>query len=158
MVYIPEKDSSFDILELIEKQDLLDFHRQTLNLYCRLAAHGNQKVAHILCSHVDEDQIMHGVKSQCKSFNKFDIKNANSTISDLSGPIRQGIHDFLIAVHLKTHSAARQSTSNEYIIPLNSNLYGKDVFDPESEGRYPHVFGPTMCILPVMKSEPVRKE
>jgi hypothetical protein len=77
---------------------------------------------------------------------------------DLSGPIRQGIHDFLIAVHLKTHASARQSTATEYIIPLGSNVYGKDVFDPESEGRYPHVLGLTSCILPVMKAEPIRQE
>lgn len=67
MVYIPEKDSSLDILELIENPELLSFHHQTLNLYCKLASHGNQKVAHTLCSHVDEDQITFGVKSHCKS-------------------------------------------------------------------------------------------
>lgn len=76
----------------------------------------------------------------------------------MSGEIRQGIHDFLIAVHFKTHAAARQSTSNEYIIPLNSALYGKDVFDPESENRYPHILGPSACILPEMKAEPIRRE
>lgn len=43
-VYVPEKDESFDILEMIEKPMFLDFHRQTLNLYCKLASHGNQKV------------------------------------------------------------------------------------------------------------------
>ncbi|KAK5964813.1 SPRY domain protein, partial [Trichostrongylus colubriformis] len=36
-VYVPEKDESFDILEIIEKPIFLDFHRQTLNLYCKLA-------------------------------------------------------------------------------------------------------------------------
>lgn len=47
MVYIPERDESVDILELIEKPDLLSFHARTLNLYCKLAAHGNQKVVKI---------------------------------------------------------------------------------------------------------------
>uniref|UniRef100_A0A183D6N2 B30.2/SPRY domain-containing protein n=1 Tax=Gongylonema pulchrum TaxID=637853 RepID=A0A183D6N2_9BILA len=65
-IYVPEKDMSYDVLEMIEHDDLLAFHRQTLNLYCKLAAHGNQKVAHILCSHVDEDQIMYAIKSHCK--------------------------------------------------------------------------------------------
>lgn len=65
-IYVPEKDTSYDVLEMIEHNDFLTFHRQTLNLYCKLAAHGNQKVAHILCSHVDEDQIMYAVKSHCK--------------------------------------------------------------------------------------------
>lgn len=77
---------------------------------------------------------------------------------DLSGPMRQGVHDFLIAVHLKTHSAARQSTSYEYIIPLNADLYNKDVFDPETENRYPHVLGPSACILPIMKAESIRQK
>lgn len=66
MVHVPERDMSYDMLELIEYQDLLVFHRQTLNLYCKLAAHGNQKVAHILCMHVDEDQLMYAVKNHCK--------------------------------------------------------------------------------------------
>ncbi|KAI6237110.1 hypothetical protein M3Y95_00230500 [Aphelenchoides besseyi] len=140
MVYSPERDASLDILELIENPELLDFHRQTLNLYCRLAAHGNQRVGHILCTHVDEDQIMYGVKSHY-----------------LSGDIRQGLTDFLIAVYLQTHASARQSTANEYIIPLVPELYGKDVFDTETEGRYPHVLGTSTCILPVMKSEPLRE-
>ena len=66
MIYAPERDASLDVLELIENPDLLTFHRQTLNLYCRLASHGNQRVAHMLCAHVDEMQIMYGVQSHCK--------------------------------------------------------------------------------------------
>uniref|UniRef100_A0AC34QR18 Ryanodine receptor n=1 Tax=Panagrolaimus sp. JU765 TaxID=591449 RepID=A0AC34QR18_9BILA len=139
MVYVPEKDLSYDMLELIEKTDLLQFHRQTLDLYCKLAAHGNHRVAHVLCSHVDEDQIMYAVKNHY-----------------LSGPIRQGLHDFLIAVHLKTHADARQSTAQEYVIPLVDELTGKNVFDPDNEGRYPQILGPAVSILPTMKSEPVK--
>lgn len=67
-IYVPEKGMSYDILEMIEHPDYLAFHRQTLNLYCKLAAHGNQKVAHTLCSHVNEDQIVYAVKSQCTFF------------------------------------------------------------------------------------------
>ncbi|CAD5230370.1 unnamed protein product [Bursaphelenchus xylophilus] len=141
MLYIPEKDAAVDILELIEMPDLLTFHRQTLNLYCRLASHGNQKVAHILCTHVDEDQLMYGVKSHF-----------------MSGPIRQGVHDFIIAVHLQTHAAARLSTSKEYVVPLVPELSGMDVFDSEAEGRYPHILGSTVSILPVMKYEEIRSD
>lgn len=65
MVYIPENDSSLDILELIEKTDLLKFHSRTLNLYCKLASHGNQQVAHTLCAHIDENQLIYAVKSHC---------------------------------------------------------------------------------------------
>ncbi|TKR86982.1 hypothetical protein L596_011471 [Steinernema carpocapsae] len=139
-VYVPEKDMSYDVLEMIEKPEHLTFHRQTLNLYCKLASHGNQKVAHILCQHVDEDQIMYAVKSHY-----------------LSGQMRQGFHDFLIAVHLKTHTDARLSTSREYVIPLLPSLCEKNVFDPESENRYPQILGSTVSIRPIMKSEDVRK-
>ncbi|VDM52160.1 unnamed protein product [Angiostrongylus costaricensis] len=138
-IYVPEKDESFDILEMIEKPIFLDFHRQTLNLYCKLASHGNQKVAHILCRHVDEDQIMYAVKSHY-----------------LSGPMRQGYHDLLIAIHLQTHASARQSMSKEYVIPLCDQLRNQNVFDPDSENRYPQIMGETYSMLPVMVAEPVR--
>uniref|UniRef100_A0A0M3HKH6 ANK_REP_REGION domain-containing protein n=1 Tax=Ascaris lumbricoides TaxID=6252 RepID=A0A0M3HKH6_ASCLU len=65
---------SYDILEIIEQPAYLAFHRQTLNLYCKLAAHGNQKVAHILCGHVGEDQLMYAVKSHCKLSSSICIK------------------------------------------------------------------------------------
>ena len=71
--------------------------------------------------------------------------------------MRQGLHDFLIAVHLKTHADARQTTAQEYVIPLIDDLTGKNVFDPENEGRYPHILGSAYSILPVMKSEAVKK-
>ncbi|VDN03294.1 unnamed protein product [Thelazia callipaeda] len=116
-IYVPEKDVSYDVLEMIEHSDFLAFHRQTLNLYCKLAAHGNQKVAHILCSHVDEDQIMYAVKSHY-----------------LSGPLRQGFHDFLIAVHLRTYEDARHSGAH----------------DPENESRFPQILGPTISIRPMV--------
>ncbi|VDK67237.1 unnamed protein product [Onchocerca ochengi] len=139
-IYVPEKDTSYDILEMIERNDFLVFHRQTLNLYCKLAAHGNQKVAHILCSHVDEDQIMYAVKSHY-----------------FSGPLRQGFHDFLIAVHLRTYVDARQSTSHEYVIPLTQSLEIKNVFQTENESRFPQILGPTISIRPVtVRSEVCR--
>uniref|UniRef100_A0A915DIR8 B30.2/SPRY domain-containing protein n=1 Tax=Ditylenchus dipsaci TaxID=166011 RepID=A0A915DIR8_9BILA len=105
MVYIPERDSSLDILELIENTELLTFHSQTLDLYCKLTSHGNQKVAHTLCAHVDEEQLMYAVKSHY-----------------LSGPMRQGFYNFLNAVHLKTHADARLSTYKEYVLPLVADL------------------------------------
>ncbi|VDK18241.1 unnamed protein product [Anisakis simplex] len=132
-VYVPEKDMSFDILEMIEKPNYLQFHRQTLNLYCKLAAHGNQKVAHILCGHVDEDQIMYAIKNHY-----------------LSGPMRQGFHDFLIAVHLKTHVDARISAAHEYVVPLVPELTTKNVFNPSSEDRFPQICGKSVSIRPIM--------
>ncbi|CAK5073642.1 unnamed protein product [Meloidogyne enterolobii] len=139
MVYIPERDESIDILELIEKPDLLAFHERTLCLYCKLAAHGNQRVAHQLCSHVDEKQLI------------FAVRNPN-----LSGPMRQGLINFLIAVHLKTHADARLSMAKEFIIPLvEDGLNDKHVFDAKSEGRYPQILGSVVGILPTMKADPV---
>ncbi|EPB70936.1 hypothetical protein ANCCEY_09971 [Ancylostoma ceylanicum] len=140
-VYVPEKDESFDILEMIEKPMFLDFHQQTLNLYCKLASHGNQKVAHILCQHVDEDQIMYAVKSHY-----------------LSGPMRQGYHDLLIAIHLQSHATARQSMSKEYVIPLCEQLRNENVFDPDTETRYPQIMGDVYSMLPVMVAEPVKTQ
>jgi ryanodine receptor 2 len=104
-VYVPEKDMSFDVLEMIEHPDYLAFHRQTLNLYCKLCSQGNQKVAHILCDHIDQEQIMYAIKSHGKYYQ--DRHLTNYTVSDLSGPLRQGFHDLLISLHLKTHADAR---------------------------------------------------
>ena len=66
MVYIPERDASLDILELIENPDLLTFHSQTPDLYCKLASRRNQKLAHTLRSHVDQSQLMYAVKNHCE--------------------------------------------------------------------------------------------
>lgn len=66
-VYVPEKDYCYDLLEMVEHPDYLKFHRQTLNLYCKLTAQGNQKLAHMLCHHVDEEQLMYAIRNECKS-------------------------------------------------------------------------------------------
>lgn len=66
-VFVPERDESYDLLEMIDLQAYLAFHQRTLHLYCSLAAQGNQKVAHILCKHVDEQQLIFTVK--CPSEN-----------------------------------------------------------------------------------------
>uniref|UniRef100_A0A8R1HP75 Ryanodine receptor n=2 Tax=Caenorhabditis japonica TaxID=281687 RepID=A0A8R1HP75_CAEJA len=139
-VYIPEKDQSFDILEMIEMPEMLEFHRQTLNLYCKLASHGNHKVAHTLCQHVDEDQIMYAIKSHY-----------------LSGPMRQGFHDLLIGLHLMSHTAARNSMAKEYVIPLVPQLQIKNVLDPDNESRFPQITGESVSMLSQMAAEPVKK-
>ncbi|CAB3399073.1 unnamed protein product [Caenorhabditis bovis] len=139
-VYVPEKDQSFDILEMIEMPNMLEFHRQTLNLYCKLASHGNHKVAHILCQHVDEDQIFYAIKSHY-----------------LSGPMRQGYHDLLIGLHLESHTAARRSMAKEYVIPLVPQLQLKNVLDPDNETRYPQIMGESCSMLSQMMAEPVKK-
>lgn len=65
-IYVPELDKCYDILEMVEMEELMKFHEQTLHLYCALVAHGNFKLAHILCKHVDETQLMYAIKSQSK--------------------------------------------------------------------------------------------
>ncbi|CAJ0957143.1 unnamed protein product, partial [Mesorhabditis belari] len=137
--YVPEKDLSYDILEMIEMEEPLKFHKQTLGLYCKLASHGNQKVAHILCTHVDEDQIMYAIKSHY-----------------LAGSMRQGFHDLLIALHLQSHSSARESMAKEYVIPLLKDLETKNVFDPDTEARFPQIMGTPVSMLPIMVSESVK--
>ncbi|GFR86949.1 ryanodine receptor [Elysia marginata] len=100
-VYVPDEDRCYDVLELIEKDDLLNFHAKTLELYQAVCSHGNHRVANSLIQHVDERQIMYCIKSEF-----------------LSGPLRHGFHNLLISMHLESHTRARVMTQNEYIIPL----------------------------------------
>ncbi|GMR59737.1 hypothetical protein PMAYCL1PPCAC_29932, partial [Pristionchus mayeri] len=139
-VYVPEKDVAFDVLEMIEQPEFLPFHKQTMDLYCKLASHGNHKVAHTLCHHVTEDQIMYAVMSH-----------------SLAGPLRQGFHNLLIATHLSSHSAARESMAKEYIVPLVKDLNERNVFDPDCETRHPQIMSESYTMTPVMVSDPVKE-
>ncbi|KAK3736855.1 hypothetical protein RRG08_000604 [Elysia crispata] len=103
-VYVPDEDRCYDVLELIEKYELLKFHAKTLELYQAVCSHGNHRVANSLIQHVDERQIMYCIKSEF-----------------LSGPLRHGFHNLLISMHLESHTRARMMTQNEYIIPLIPN-------------------------------------
>ena len=53
-----------DILELSEQRDLLKFHYHTLRLYSAICALGNNRVAHALCSHVDEAQLLQAIENK----------------------------------------------------------------------------------------------
>lgn len=55
---------SVDILELSEQQELLKFHYHTLRLYSAICALGNNRVAHALCSHVDESQLLQAIENK----------------------------------------------------------------------------------------------
>ena len=72
--------------------------------------------------------------------------------------MRQGLFNFLIAVHLKTHADARLSTAKEYILPLVAELTEKNIFDSDAEDLYPQILGPVVSMLPIMKSETVQTE
>lgn len=67
-VFLPERDESYDLLEMIEHPSYLTFHQRTLHLYCSLVAQGNQKVAHTLCKHVDEQQLTYVLQSSSETF------------------------------------------------------------------------------------------
>lgn len=90
-----------DILELSECTDLLKFHHHTLKLYGSVCALGNNRVAHALCSHVDESQLFYAIEN-----------------SYLPGPIRSGYYDLLISMHLESAKRNRLMTNREFIVPM----------------------------------------
>lgn len=45
------------------------------------------RAAHALCRHVDQKQLLYAIKSEY-----------------MSGPLRQGFYDLLIALHLESHA------------------------------------------------------
>lgn len=105
VVHVPEENRCLDLLELIEHEKLLRFHANTLMLYGALCAQGNHKVAHIICSHVDQRQLLYAINSDY-----------------LSGDLRRGFADLLIALHLEFHAYGRHLTQNEFIVPITREL------------------------------------
>ncbi|XP_060765620.1 ryanodine receptor 1 isoform X1 [Neoarius graeffei] len=100
-LHIPEENRCIDILELSECTDLLKFHHHTLKLYGSVCALGNNRVAHALCSHVDESQLFYAIEN-----------------SYLPGPIRSGYYDLLISMHLESAKRNRLMTNQEFIVPM----------------------------------------
>ena len=47
----------------------------------------NYRGAHILCHHVDDKQLLYAIRAEY-----------------LSGPLRRGFYDLLIAVHMESHA------------------------------------------------------
>ncbi|KRG04792.1 uncharacterized protein Dmoj_GI18926, isoform L [Drosophila mojavensis] len=111
-LHIPEEDRCIDILELIEMDKLLSFHAHTLTLYAALCYQSNYRAAHALCQHVDQKQLLYAIRSEY-----------------MSGPLRQGFYDLLIALHLESHATTMEVCKNEYITPLGpelKELYAED--------------------------------
>ncbi|KAI1309033.1 Ryanodine receptor [Halotydeus destructor] len=104
-VHIPEEDRCLDVLELIEYEKLLIFHAQTLTLYGALCFQSNTRAAHVISFHVDEKQLMYAIKSEY-----------------MSGPLRTGFADLLIALHLQSFAQSRSLTQNEFIVPCGQDL------------------------------------
>ncbi|XP_067629192.1 ryanodine receptor isoform X17 [Eurosta solidaginis] len=104
-LHIPEEDRCIDTLELIEMDKLLSFHAHTLTLYAALCYQSNYRAAHALCQHVDQKQLLYAIRSEY-----------------MSGPLRQGFYDLLIALHLESHATTMEVCKNEYVIPLGAEL------------------------------------
>lgn len=102
-----------DILELSERLDLQRFHSHTLSLYRSVCALGNNRVAHALCSHVDQAQLLHALED-----------------AHLPGPLRAGYYDLLISIHLESACRSRRSMLSEYIVPLTPETRAITLFPP----------------------------
>ncbi|XP_044016394.1 ryanodine receptor isoform X3 [Aphidius gifuensis] len=130
-LHIPEEDRCIDILELIEMDKLLSFHAHTLTLYAALCYQSNYRAAHALCLHVDQKQLLYAIRAEY-----------------MSGPLRQGFYDLLIALHLESHATTMEVCKNEYIIPLGQEL--KDLYE-NVEMRHSLRYIQTESVRPQMK-------
>lgn len=126
---IPESSRCIDIQELSERMDLLKFHYHTLKLYGSVCALGNNRVAHALCSHVDESQLFYAIQN-----------------TYLPGPIRSGFYDLLISMHLESAKRGRLGTNREFIIPMTDETRSITLYTDKS-CALPGV-GLTTCLRP----------
>ncbi|XP_075412509.1 ryanodine receptor 2 [Tenrec ecaudatus] len=115
-LHIPEENRSVDILELTEQEELLKFHYHTLRLYSAVCALGNHRVAHALCSHVDEPQLLYAIE------NKY-----------MPGLLRSGYYDLLIDIHLSSYATARLMMNNEFIVPMTEETKSITLFPDENK-------------------------
>ncbi|XP_062344990.1 ryanodine receptor 2 [Cinclus cinclus] len=115
-LHIPEENRTIDILELTEQEELLQFHYHTLRLYSAVCALGNNRVAHALCSHVDESQLLYAIE------NKY-----------MPGLLRAGYYELLIDIHLNTYATARLMMNNEFIVPMTDETKSITLFPDENK-------------------------
>ncbi|XP_037829496.1 ryanodine receptor 2 [Kryptolebias marmoratus] len=115
-LHIPEENRSVDVLELSEQKDLLDFHYHTLRLYSAICALGNNRVAHALCSHIDEAQLLQAIE------NKY-----------MPGLLRVGYYDLLIDIHLRSYATMQLMMNNEYIVPMTDETKSITLFPHEKK-------------------------
>ncbi|XP_038144308.1 ryanodine receptor 3 isoform X1 [Cyprinodon tularosa] len=137
-VHIPEENRCLDILELSEHEDLRKFHFHTLKLYCALCALGNTRVAHALCSHLDQSQLLTTIDNQY-----------------LSGMLRQGFYDVLISIHLETAKESRLMMNNEFIIPVTDETRSIKLFPDESKRHSLPGVGLSTSLKPRVNFSPV---
>uniref|UniRef100_A0A8B9RNK7 Ryanodine receptor 3 n=1 Tax=Astyanax mexicanus TaxID=7994 RepID=A0A8B9RNK7_ASTMX len=136
-VHIPEENRCVDIMELSEQEDLCTFHYHTLKLYCALCALGNTRVAHALCSHLDQSQLLYTIDNQY-----------------LSGMLREGFYNVLICIHLETAKAARLMMNNEFIIPVTPETCSIKLFPDASKHHQPPGVGLSTSLKPKLSFAP----
>ncbi|KAM5301819.1 ryanodine receptor 2 isoform 4-T4 [Glossophaga mutica] len=133
-LHIPEENRSVDILELTEQEELLRFHSHTLRLYSAVCALGNHRVAHALCSHVDEAQLLYAIQSKY-----------------MPGLLRAGYYDLLIDIHLSAYATARLMMNNEFIVPMTEETKSITLFpDKHKEHGLPGI-GLSTSLRPRMR-------
>ncbi len=120
-----------DILELSERQALMKFHYHTLMLYCAVCALGNNRVAHALCSHVDESQLFYAIEN-----------------TYLPGPLRSGYYDLLISIHLESAKRARLGTNKEFIVPMTEETLSIHLYPDAIKAHSLPGVGLTTCLRP----------
>ncbi|MEQ2219345.1 Ryanodine receptor 1, partial [Xenoophorus captivus] len=130
-LHIPEENRCIDILELSERLDLMKFHYHTLMLYCAVCALGNNRVAHALCSHVDESQLFYATEN-----------------TYLPGPLRSGYYDLLISIHLESAKRARLGTNREFIIPMTEETLSIKLYPDVKKAHSLPGVGLTTCLRP----------
>ncbi|XP_078797141.1 ryanodine receptor 3 isoform X7 [Oryzias latipes] len=136
-VHIPEENRCVDIMELSEQEDMKRFHYHTLKLYCALCALGNTRVAHALCSHLDQSQLLYTIDNQY-----------------LSGMLREGFYNLLISIHLETAKEARLMMKDEFIIPVTPETRSIRLFSDASKKHLPPGVGLSTSLKPRLNFTP----
>ncbi|KAM8915507.1 ryanodine receptor 3 isoform 2-T2 [Spinachia spinachia] len=136
-VHIPEENRCVDIMELSEQEDMKKFHYHTLKLYCALCALGNTRVAHALCSHLDQSQLLYTIDNQY-----------------LSGMLREGFYNVLISTHLETAKEARLTMKDEFIIPVTAETRSIRLFSDASKKHLPPGVGLSTSLKPRLNFAP----
>ncbi|KAK7904971.1 hypothetical protein WMY93_017578 [Mugilogobius chulae] len=136
-VHIPEENRCVDIMELSEQEDLRKFHYHTLKLYSALCALGNLRVAHVLCSHLDQSQLIYAIDNQY-----------------LPGMLREGFYNVLISIHLETAKGARLMMKDEFIIPVTSETRSIRLFSDSAKKHLPPGVGLSTSLKPRLHFTP----
>lgn len=124
-------------MELSEQEDMRRFHYHTLKLYCALCALGNTRVAHALCSHLDQSQLLYTIDNQY-----------------LSGMLREGFYNVLISTHLETAKEARLMMKDEFIIPVTAETRSIRLFSDASKKHLPPGVGLSTSLKPRLNFAP----